>query len=369
MSTEFFKNTGMLTIPALCLWALYACMGSIDGSFRDDYVPYAGETLESSPQLAEDAGIKVVASFYPSELYYGDMGYLLVSEENLTENVLQNLPDPVLLQPTSFQVEITSPVLSSKYEWYEEADTSAISDYYYGSADLKVGGVILGNRQTIEFPPLEDWNSPFWKEMRQKITSDGVECVLTVRYQYSLPEHSGESDIFSKTILLKARPEEEMELLEKWYWATPETLFPHREIKFDRKMPRGQGWRVESSGKSDINIGFYHYDPWLFVRTGNRKPSDPNNPTTLAGWRYLEKSLEPSTCRDEIRLTRLQLEYYSSTTQKRRNETKKELIDWLFSLPQAQRVSMVFSLKSKECLFRKTKLEKGYFELMNALDR
>lgn len=368
MSIVFFKNTGMFYIPALCLLALYACLGGADLS-QDVYVPFDGESFYSSPQLAEDAGMKVTASVYPSEIYYGDMAYLLVSEENITEHELKHIPGPSSLQPTPFRIEITSPEISSKYEWYEEADTSLVCDYVYQCENLKAGGVIMGDRQTIEFPPLDDWNEPFWQEMRQKMTPDGIECVLTVRYSYSLPNHLSESDTFSKTILLKARPEKEMALLEKWFLSTPETLFPQDEIRFDRKMPRGECWRLKSSGKSDINIGFHHYDPWLFIRTGNRKPSDPNNPTTLSGWRYLEKSLEPSTCRDEIRLTRLQLEYYSSSSQQKRKEVKKELVDWLNSLPQTQRVSMVSSLKLKEYLFRNTKLKKEYFELINTLDQ
>ena len=365
MSIMFFKNTGMFYIPALCLLALYACWGDADLS-QDKFVPFEGESLYSSPQLAEDVGIKVTASVYPSEIYYGDMAYLLVSEENLTDHELKSLPGPRSLQPTPFRVEITSPEISSKYEWYEEADTSLVCEYVYQCENLKAGGVIMGDRQTIEFPPLDDWNAPFWKEMRQKTTPEGIECVLTVRYGYSLPEDSRKEDTFSTTILVKARPEGEMELLEKWFSSTPETLFPQGEIQHFCKMPRGLS--LKSSGKSDINIGFNSYDPWLFIRTGNRKPSDPNNPTTLAGWRHLEKSLEPSTLRDEVRFTRLQLEYYSASSQAKKAETRKELVDWLHSLPQAQRVSMVSSLKSKENQFRNTKLQKGYFELINALD-
>ena len=183
----FFKNTGMFYIPALCLLALYACWGDADLS-QDKFVPFEGESLYSSPQLAEDVGIKVTASVYPSEIYYGDMAYLLVSEENLTDHELKSLPGPRSLQPTPFRVEITSPEISSKYEWYEEADTSLVCDYAYQCENLRGGGVIMGDRQTIEFPPLDDWNAPFWKEMRQKTTPEGIECVLTVRYGYSLPE-------------------------------------------------------------------------------------------------------------------------------------------------------------------------------------
>ena len=128
MSIMFFKNTGMFYIPALCLLALYACWGDSDLS-QDKFVPFEGEALYSSPQLAEDVGIKVTASVYPSEIYYGDMAYLLVSEENLTEHELKRLPGPRSLQPTPFRVEITSPEISSKYEFYEVAHPSLVCEY------------------------------------------------------------------------------------------------------------------------------------------------------------------------------------------------------------------------------------------------
>ncbi len=82
----FFKNTGMFYIPALCLLALYACWGDADLS-QDKFVPFEGESLYSSPQLAEDVGIKVTASVYPSEIYYGDMAYKGIYSGLFPENL------------------------------------------------------------------------------------------------------------------------------------------------------------------------------------------------------------------------------------------------------------------------------------------
>ena len=166
-------------------------------------------------------------------------------------------------------------------------------------------------------------------------------------------------------ILIKPRPANEMALLNKWYKNTPEKLFPR--VDGNRKVPNLEDYDLKSSGKSDIKIGWNKYDPWLFIRLGNRKPSDPNNPTTLDGWRKLEASLIPSTMRDEIRLTRLQLEYYSSQKGEASEKAKAELIDWLKSLPEVQRTIMTTFLVSKMNDFYRTSLRDQNRELIRSL--
>jgi len=105
----------------------------------------------------------------------------------------------------------------------------------------------------------------------------------------------------------------------------------------------------------------------MFVRLGNRKPSDPNNPTTLAGWRELEASLVPSTMRDEVRLVRLQLEFYAASAGEDSAQAKKYLLDWLKSLPTPQRVVMAASLVYNSMRFRGTTLQTRNQELVRAI--
>ena len=225
-----------------------------------------------------------------------------------------------------------------------------------------------GERKTgfsaiIDSPPLEDWNDPFWKELREKMTPEGIRCTISFKYDTFLAGKLDDISV-SQEVVVKPRPNEELTLLEKWYEKTPKESFPVRRGKY--KVPI-EDFITHSSGSS-IKVGDKKFSPWRWIRAGNRKPSDPNNPTTLKGWRELETQLSPSVMRDEVRFTRLQLEYYSASSQSKREEARKELVDWLHSLPQAQRVSMVSSLKSKGNLFRNTKLQKAYFELINALD-
>ncbi|MBR2003106.1 MAG: hypothetical protein IJ991_02865, partial [Thermoguttaceae bacterium] len=105
----------------------------------------------------------------------------------------------------------------------------------------------------------------------------------------------------------------------------------------------------------------------LFVRIGNRKPSDPNNPTTVDGWRRLETEFAPSTLRDEITLTRLQLEYYDAEEGEASDAALKALVVWTSQRPEPQRVVLSQSLLSKRGKFQGTPLEAKNATLCDAL--
>lgn len=360
---------------------------------QDKFVPFEGESLYSSPngndieliyQSGEEESVvetKVVA--FPKRLSVGDTFYLAIYNKNLSDKRIRYTLSPYFyISPI-----LSSPLTSETYQWKEEVIDTARFELCVQEQILEPGAKDLSRSCSWEFPPLEDYNAPFWKELRKNLPVVGGSCQL--RFSLTVTESRDDLSTVESThdvvldLWVTPRSEQETQLLEGWLNSTPVGLLPN-DVG-DRKEPKIQGnvdrkdkiseeildLRMEclqGSEESKIKIGENRWDPWLFIRTGNRKPSDPNNPTTLKGWRELEAQLSPSVMRDEVRFTRLQLEYYSSSSQSKREEARKELVDWLHSLPQAQRVSMVSSLKSKENLFRNTKLQKEYFELINALD-
>ena len=110
----------------------------------------------------------------------------------------------------------------------------------------------------------------------------------------------GYEGLFEKKIVLTRRPEAETKRFEEWFASTPVELCPEREkmngeatFKFPPKFTRArnineeevEGRKIRASGRSDVELdGFAQtFDVWNFVRFGNRKPSVPNNPTTLDG--------------------------------------------------------------------------------------
>ncbi len=386
----------MFYIPALCLLALYACWGDSDLS-QDKFVPFEGESLYSSPngndieliyQSGEEESVvetKVVA--FPKRLSVGDTFYLAIYNKNLSDKRIKYTLSPYFYISPMLSSSLTSEI----YQWKEEVVNRIRCLRIPEEQILEPGAERISRSCSWEFPPLEDWNEPFWKELREKLPPEGASCQLrfsltTTEIRDDLSTVNSSHDVVLD-LWVTPRSAKETQLLEGWLHSTPVDLLPNDvgDRKEPKKMEGLQGGvdrkdkiseeildlRMEclqGSEESKIKIGENRWDPWLFIRTGNRKPSDPNNPTTLKGWRELETQLSPSVMRDEVRFTRLQLEYYSSSSQSKREEARKELVDWLHSLPQAQRVSMVSSLKSKGSLFRNTTLQKEYFELINALD-
>jgi len=339
-----------------------------------EYVPTTGETVTITAPIRDADSVKHTYEMFPNEIYYGDTVYLVCYDTNISDNTIPgfaDIKDTNIISPCS--VTISSDTLQSQYNWIGEYCSSVWDDRGLDTRNFIPGEKRLGCKYYLEFPPLEDWNVPFWKEMREKITPEGVRCKLSITLLYH--RRPGESwtvewvesatTVVTQEILVKPRLENEMTLLEQWYKNTPEKLFP--KVDRSRKIPHDDYWGLISSGRSNIKIGWSSYDPWLFIRIGNRKPSDPNNPTTLDGWRELEASLVPSTMRDEVRLTRLQLEYYSATKGEASENAKKELADWLKSLPDPQRIVMTTFLVSKMYDFFQTSLRDKNRELIRAL--
>jgi hypothetical protein len=177
-------------------------------------------------------------------------------------------------------------------------------------------------------------------------------------------EWTDSKGVFEKKIVLTRRPEAETKRFDEWFESTPVELWPEREktrddatFQFPPKFTRARnvngeevgGRKIRASGRSGVELdGFAQtFDVWNFARFGNRKPSDPNNPTTLDGWRKLEAEFAPSTVRDEITLTRLLLEYYSAEIYEEEESAFRRLLAWLDSLDTTQRAAYKNAILAK----------------------
>ena len=319
------------------------------------YVPTSGEVETIILPRQDSSPIKLSIEIFPKEIYVGDTVYLVVYCENISGDAVEiidsrNFP---MYEYSDGRFTLSSAVTNKEYTWIPEYLSNSFASRFALSKDLKPGERYSNSKYYLEFPPLEDLKEPFWKELLANMPKEGVTCNLHIKYYYSdvVPGEPGKprkpagdrtkgnSTEIEQDILIKPRPKNEMVLLNKWYKNTPKKLFPKEEDNRNCKVPQ-HVYDLRSSGKSDIWIGWRKYDPWLFIRHGNRKPSDPNNPTTLDGWRKLEASLTPSTMRDEVRLTRLQLEFYSAQKGEASENAKNELVEWLKSLPEVQRTVM-----------------------------
>ena len=338
-------------------------------------------TFEMNDDSDASKGLKYTLELYPKEILLGDVVYLATYVENVSDETFKDFPDIgefAIGKHFIARVKISSDALPQKrsrqskdYAWSPESE---YEKYYFAKRpkkDFSAGEKRLCEMTAIEFPPLEDWEKPFWTNLRENLTSEGVVCQLqiTCRFPYDANDRYddvsssssnfrnvtasewGEYRFLEKTvtqeILIKPRPENETNVLDKWYNYTPEKMFPIVDLAGERDgIMSGKKYvdplRLTKADKESfkeyyIDVGGQKYDPCHFIRTGFRKPSVPNNPTELDGWQNLDDKMCDGTMRDEVRLTRLLLEYYSADETKT-EQTKKELIDWLESLPDPQRV-------------------------------
>jgi hypothetical protein len=119
-----------------------------------------------------------------------------------------------------------------------------------------------------------------------------------------------------------------MKLIEQWYHNTPKKIFPF--VVEDKYL-----YKIRPPDRRD-GIKILGHSPWQFITLGNRYPSDPNAPETWQEWKQLEESITPSTMRDEIRLTRILIQYCDTKDEK----VLEELKEWFDSMNEIQRTVM-----------------------------
>lgn len=332
-----------------------------------EYVPTLGEKVIIQAPVEENDRVRHTVEIFPKEIYFGDTIYFIAYDENLSEEMIPRFTNLSARDLDGhmygFSATLSCDTTSKTYTSIAELRTNLHLRMSFPFKDFQPGEKRIFRKAYIELPPLEDWEDPFWKDIRDKMPPEGIKLTLSVKHARFIEETQPRAVAISEEILIKPRPASEMALLQKWYENTPEKLFP--KVEGNRKVPHDMD--LKSSGKSNIKVAGKRYDPWMFIRLGNRKPSDPNNPTTLAEWRKLESGLVPSTMRDEIRFTRLQLEYYDAEKGAKTDNAKTELVDWLKSLPEVQRNVMISSLVSNQSRFLKTALEEKNRELLRSL--
>ncbi len=335
----------------------------------------------------DDPSLKLVESGLEAsatEIYFGDAVYFRAFDRNVLETPIERIGAfyaqvggfaPYVGVDYSFMAraaEVEADGVVGTYRWTPEFPRRAFPPQFGKSerAAIPPGAELNYGAFAVEFPPLEDWNDPFWRAVRKRLATDGrVEIQVSFDFLRTLekaaPAPSKDSGAMGckvaawwkiekrveKKIVLKRRPEAEMKRLDAWFAATPKEAFPERV-----DVEKGAGYKIPSMEKiaeesrCAVEIAGKKYSPRLVVRCGARKPSVPNNPATLDGWRKLEAEFSPSTVKDEITLTRLQLEYYNAATEAETETALKTLIAWLDALPGPQRAALVASITTRRWL-------------------
>ncbi len=377
----------ILTAAFLTLSAAFGATAWAQGEEKGFRQPRAPEVERHFDVLVtNDPSLKLVESGLEAsatEIYFGDAVYFRAFERNVLETPVERIGSfyaqiggfaPYVGADYSFMAraaEVEADGVEGTYRWTPEFPRRAFPPQFGKTerAAIPPGAELDYGAFAVEFPPLEDWNDPFWRAVRKRLATDGrVEIQVSFDFLRTLekaaPAPSKDSGAMGcaaawetiekrveKKIVLKRRPEAEMKRLDAWFAATPKEAFPERV-----DVEKGAGYKIPSMEKiaeesrSAVEIAGKKYSPRLVVRCGARKPSVPNNPATLDGWRKLEAEFSPSTLRDEITLTRLQLEYYNATTEAETETALKTLVAWLDALPGPQRAALVASITTRRWL-------------------
>ena len=316
---------------------------------RRDAIPYPPD---ANPAL------RVVANIFPDVIRFGDPVYVAVYVENTASKpleILSNLDDKVN-DPLCFSIT-SSEIPDAEARCYFEKQTRGEGFLVPPRVTLAPGERRLWSRFVVEVPPLEDFDAPFYSALEKKIAQAPVSCDLNFNFEILTPATPGPQDVRKVqgrlSVLVERRPEKETATLRRWLAKTAEANL----------LPRVDGaqkvsWRDDPDSfdqpatlTSYLWFDAYPFSPWAFIRPGARKPSTPNNPTTLAGWRRLEAEFAPSTLRDEITLTRLQLEYYDAPRGEKSEAALQTLVAWLQNRPEPQRLVLTDFLLSRRYYF------------------
>ena len=158
-------------------------------------------------------------------------------------------------------------------------------------------------------------------------------------------------------IAIKQRPEQEMILIREWH-AQGQAHFP-----ITQKYCKSAWTTFKSDMPQNTTIKDEKYSHWYFVRTGNRYQGDPNALTTWQDWQELEESLTSSTMQDEIRLTRILIQYCDTEDKKVLGELK----EWFDGMNEVQRVVMAKSIRDRTKSTSGTKIFTQFRELYKTI--
>jgi len=290
----------------------------------------------------ESVKTEVNLSVFPKELAIGDTSYVVVSAINHSEEVM-NVMTPVFTfaydgAMVQFDLSRGDKTWHGTFECnvHREATRDIMPVYTIPS-----GETIVFIAVPLQFPSLDELHTSFWEETLKELKDHPEGIAFDFGIEFSPPKGSifhgaktGSPGRLTDKVTLKLRNAEEIAMIEEWYRKTPEDYFPVlNKGSHIRKVPP-QGLRKESGRK------ILGQSPWLFVNIGNRYPGDPNIPTTWQGWQELEESISPSTMRDEIRLTRILIQYCDTQDEK----VLEELKAWFAGMNEVQRTCMAKSI-------------------------
>ena len=290
-------------------------------------------------EINETVALECSVEIYPREFYVGDSVYMQIFVENKSPNIIENFPaifNSRSPRDIQFQFNFEDHV---QLKWYDEKVSSINFSEIFIPHPLNAGEKRLMLLKTLQVPLLDELRSSGWEKVMSQLKETGNSMKLNTVYTH----YDGKgvtfgripTQIISTDLVIKPRTNSEMDLINRWFENTPPEYFPQKSLdeRFLLKY-------YSKPGRKESGQTILGQSPWMFIMTGNRYPSDPNAPETWQGWKDLEDSITPSTMRDEIRLTRILIQYCDTKDKKVLDELK----EWFAGMNEVQRACMAKSI-------------------------
>jgi len=250
---------------------------------------------------------------YPDKICFGDYVYVMITLKNRTDKPQKFLVfNTEVYSHTQYGIKMTindtEDVL--RYPVLFEEESNTVADRIRTPFIVSAGDEVVVYRERLQFPPLEDIDMEFWKNVASAISNGkSKELYLTCQCQLDKPKDQAPIAVtVRKAFIIKQRNEKEEQLLRTWYSQSPEEIFP--VTKDGRKYGKGESGSPVYLQDKIIKVKNYQLHPAYFVSWANRTPPQGFCPETWQGWKELEESFSPSTIRDEIRLTRIIIQFH-----------------------------------------------------------
>ena len=272
--------------------------------------------------------LELSMSIYPKEVAFGDTCYILITATNHSdETAVGHIPKVEYLDSLTmvhFDLTRNEKTWQGVFEHLLNArgNSLRIPGYSVLSGETRVFLAV-----PVQFPRLLELHKPFWDKILKELKDNPNGLVFDFGIDFPAPalplDYGGLRMSFgirsrlSDEVTVNLRNAKEMEMIEGWYQKT----MKNSQLVMDKI--------------------------WCCIHRGNHYPNYPNAPETWQGWKELEESISPSTMRDEIRLTRILIQYCDTKDKK----VLVELKEWFAGMNEVQRICMAKSIqdRAKNC--------------------
>jgi len=283
--------------------------------------------------VTEDPQLEFTVRGYPDTIYFGDTIYLICTYKNVGEQVIDDVP-----MYLGCAIEFIDGNIEISPGFSKENIRSKWQHWPPPGKPLHPGESRVMCVRPVGVPHLKDMDEPFWKDMMKRSRNSDRELTLQMTTKVSSERYISLERMLTHSIKFRPRPEAEMALLDSWFMDCK-----NNNLSVD---PFDLSYSKSVENRIEINGGRFH--PRHFIILGDYGlPPMYLCPETWQSWKELEESITPSTMRDEIRLTRIHIQYYDTQDEKVLDELK----EWFAGMNEVQRGVMAKSVLGRALSF------------------